>query len=1379
MTIIQHKRGISTNWTTLNPILAVGEIGYETDTGKFKIGDGTSNWSELDYFEAGAVSGATGPTGPTGSTGPTGPTGATGSTGAASTVTGPTGATGAQGPTGPTGAQGAQGPQGTQGIQGSTGPTGATGSQGPTGPTGATGAASTVTGPTGPTGATGAASTVAGPTGPQGDTGPEGPQGIQGNDGPTGPTGPTGAASTVTGPTGPTGASGTNGSTGPTGPQGEIGLTGATGPTGPTGAVGSFGGAVFSYNYLTDTAHTDPGAGNLKFNSALTTATELYIDPLDATNTNITAYLNTIDDSTSTIKGHFRVEEVGTPGNYVYYAINGTHVHEGSDDFFHVPVVYLSGSVSSWTNGTDVTITFVRTGDAGDPGLGGTIANWGSFWDTTDQVATVINTAYPITLNSYDPDGIGVTVTSGSLITVANAGTYNLQFSAQLASDTTNTSYESFIHIWGRLNGSDIADSAGTVRLEGKAPAYVTSWNYVLELAADDEFQFMWSTDNLSSYIKNNTTTSPAPGIPSMIVTVTQVTYTQVGPTGPTGPTSTVPGPTGPTGTTGATGPTGPTGAASTVTGPTGAQGPTGPTGAQGPQGEQGLQGDQGNVGPTGPTGSTGTNGADGATGPTGPQGTAGTTGATGPTGPQGEVGPTGPQGSQGAQGDQGIQGNDGPTGPTGATGADSTVTGPTGPQGNVGPTGPTGPAGTSGTNGTDGATGPTGPTGPTGATGATGADSTVTGPTGPTGPAGPQGDTGPAPNVFTTIATPSGSNPVADSASDTLTFTAGTGITITGDSSADSIAIATNGTESNINSTLVLRDGSGNFAANQATLVSQKFGTGTGAPSFNSYSGGIRTIYYDNIGAASAGYAVGINSGEFWHTTSDTTGSFKWYGGTTLAATLTGAGVFTAVGNIDAPTFSGSGANLTSLNGSNISSGTVADGRIASALTSKTYNGLTVTSTTGTLTITNAKTLSVSNTLTLSGTDGSTLNIGAGGILGTGAYATIADYAPLAGATFSGQIQSTHASTWSSPAIIIGGAQGAILIKDTDASNADAIIGTNAGSFFILGDTASDGTFDTTPFSINLTSSSATFAGDVAVNGGDLTTTQTTFNLLNATATTLNIGGAASTITMGASNVNVSIPGTIKSTYSSGDEGGEIFLNKSATNTTLTGGVTIDVYQNRLRFFEQGGDARGYYLDITDGANGVATALKPTVYQKIINATAAGTSLGTVSAGASTTYSAFGTNGVALKASTAYEVECLLLLTTTATGTSGTPATLIITPGSPSGAAVPTENQLYYDYSASTTAQNLAAALSGVHRTGTTTFASLNTITIGTGTTNYVRALIKGIVRINTAGNFTIRLAYTGASTGSISAINLGAGSYLKLTELGSNTVTDLGTWA
>ena len=48
-TRIQLRRGISTTWTTDNPELAQGEVGFETDTGKFKIGDGIHLWNSLSY----------------------------------------------------------------------------------------------------------------------------------------------------------------------------------------------------------------------------------------------------------------------------------------------------------------------------------------------------------------------------------------------------------------------------------------------------------------------------------------------------------------------------------------------------------------------------------------------------------------------------------------------------------------------------------------------------------------------------------------------------------------------------------------------------------------------------------------------------------------------------------------------------------------------------------------------------------------------------------------------------------------------------------------------------------------------------------------------------------------------------------------------------------------------------------------------------------------------------------------------------------------------------------------------------------------------------------------------------------------------------------
>ena len=51
----KQKYDTSVNWTTNNPILFAGEIGIESDTNKFKIGNGTSAWNELDYAGGGEV----------------------------------------------------------------------------------------------------------------------------------------------------------------------------------------------------------------------------------------------------------------------------------------------------------------------------------------------------------------------------------------------------------------------------------------------------------------------------------------------------------------------------------------------------------------------------------------------------------------------------------------------------------------------------------------------------------------------------------------------------------------------------------------------------------------------------------------------------------------------------------------------------------------------------------------------------------------------------------------------------------------------------------------------------------------------------------------------------------------------------------------------------------------------------------------------------------------------------------------------------------------------------------------------------------------------------------------------------------------------------
>ena len=108
---LQNRRDTAANWTANNPTLAAGELGLETDTAKFKMGNGSTAWNSLSYAYTAGAQGTTGTTGSQGTTGIQGTTGLQGTTGAQGT-------TGTQGITG---TQGLTGTQGTQGLQGTTG----------------------------------------------------------------------------------------------------------------------------------------------------------------------------------------------------------------------------------------------------------------------------------------------------------------------------------------------------------------------------------------------------------------------------------------------------------------------------------------------------------------------------------------------------------------------------------------------------------------------------------------------------------------------------------------------------------------------------------------------------------------------------------------------------------------------------------------------------------------------------------------------------------------------------------------------------------------------------------------------------------------------------------------------------------------------------------------------------------------------------------------------------------------------------------------------------------------------------------------------------------------------------------------------------------
>ncbi len=104
----------------------------------------------------------------------------------------------------------------------------------------------------------------------------------------------------------------------------------------------------------------------------------------------------------------------------------------------------------------------------------------------------------------------------------------------------------------------------------------------------------------------------------------------------------------------------------------------------------------------------------------------------------------------------------------------------------------------------------------------------------------------------------------------------------------------------------------------------------------------------------------------------------------------------------------------------------------------------------------------------------------------------------------------------------------------------------------------------------------------------------------LNLNGHNITDSGSSGSITMSGNITGGSITGTgditgsnLISTLSSGDEGGEVKLAVPQTNTTLSGTkVSIDIFQNKLRIFEEGGTNRGAYIDLTQATAGVGSNL-------------------------------------------------------------------------------------------------------------------------------------------------------------------------------------------
>jgi len=149
---------------------------------------------------------------------------------------------------------------------------------------------------------------------------------------------------------------------------------------------------------------------------------------------------------------------------------------------------------------------------------------YGSFYSSLDQTD---GTTPHLMFCENTADANGVSMQTGvegtkSQITFANAGTYNIQFSAQFH-NTGGGGSGNIANIWFKLNGSNIANSDTKVTIPSNAPYVVAAWNFMVSVAAGDYVEMAWLTDNVNIILEHEPSGTYNPAIPSLIITAQQI----------------------------------------------------------------------------------------------------------------------------------------------------------------------------------------------------------------------------------------------------------------------------------------------------------------------------------------------------------------------------------------------------------------------------------------------------------------------------------------------------------------------------------------------------------------------------------------------------------------------------------------------------------------------------------------------------------------------------------------------------------------------------------------------------------------------------------------------------------------------------------------
>ena len=140
------------------------------------------------------------------------------------------------------------------------------------------------------------------------------------------------------------------------------------------------------------------------------------------------------------------------------------------------------------------------------------------FFSTTDQTASVVNTAYALQFeNTYLGEAISITGTPKTRITPLYSGVYNFELSVELTSSNANSKELSF---WVRRSGVDIANTGRMHVVAGSGGVDDFEYSFTMDMQAGQYIELMWATDDTGITIDYQAAASPRPAVPSTLLTV-------------------------------------------------------------------------------------------------------------------------------------------------------------------------------------------------------------------------------------------------------------------------------------------------------------------------------------------------------------------------------------------------------------------------------------------------------------------------------------------------------------------------------------------------------------------------------------------------------------------------------------------------------------------------------------------------------------------------------------------------------------------------------------------------------------------------------------------------------------------------------------------